>query len=142
MSTCGVFNAKLLMQQAYNLIVLFPDDDDDDDDDTDDDDDDDDTDDDHGDNAGDDDGDYDAGSFSPAQDDLMQKDTNGDVDEKEPLLNHNNQSDDRQCQESLQCICTCTSCAVIFATTFAFMAICWLLQTSCVTEQRKMKTLM
>ncbi|KAL5473388.1 hypothetical protein EMCRGX_G027866 [Ephydatia muelleri] len=54
--------------------------------------------DDHGDNAGDDDG-----SFSPAQDYLMQNDTNDDVDDKQPLLNHSHQSDDRQCHESVHC---------------------------------------
>ena len=46
--------------------------------------------------------------------DLMQKDTNGDVDEKEPLFNHNRQSDDRQ---------HCNVHALIIATTFMFMAI-------------------
>ena len=37
-----------------------------------------------------------------AQDDLMQKDTNGDVDEKDHYLIII-QSHDRQCQESLHC---------------------------------------
>ena len=86
----GVFNINVQIQQANNFDSVFPDDYDTDDGDGSEDCDD------HGD-------DHDDGSFSPAQDYLMQNDTNDDVIDKQPLLNHSRQSDDKICHESLHC---------------------------------------
>ena len=90
--------------------------------------------DDHGDNAGDD-----AGFFSSAQVYLMQNNSNDDADDKQPLLNHSCQSDDGIVMNH------CINVHVLHEQLYIRHHCCVygnLLQTSCVTKQRKMKTSM